>query len=129
MLALPFGTYQVTHLPVLTMQRNDFGAVKVEEGPGLIEYTAYTGQTSWLDAPPTEKDLYIFEEDRAIFTEVARRLNLSQLSKPSVPQVLDTIKRIKQFFTDQFQYSLDLTTLSEPDSQFNIQEKPLEHFT
>jgi protein-glutamine gamma-glutamyltransferase len=124
MLALPFGTYQVTHLPVLTMQRNDFGAVKVEEGPGLIKYTAYASQTSWLDAPPTEKDLYIFEEDRAIFTEVANRLNLKKLSNQSASQGLDTIKH---FFANNFQYSLDLTQ-SESDLQSNIQGKPLEYF-
>ncbi len=126
MLSLPFGTYQVTDLPVLTVQRNDFGAVKVEDGPGLIKYTAYAGQTSGLDAPPTEKDLYIFEEDRALFNEVANRLQLSRLSQPPAPQMLDTIKRIQRYFTDQFQYSLDLTVAEDVSSQ--TQEKPLEYF-
>lgn len=118
MLALPNGTYQVANLPVLTMQRNDFGAVKVEEGPGLIEYTAITGPNTPLDAPPTYRDLDIFSEDRPIFMEVANRLNLP---KQSPSQVLKTIKG---YFTQQFQYSLNLTGPQSPSASDNSDSQP-----
>jgi hypothetical protein len=118
MLALPNSTYQVANLPVLTMQRNDFGAVKVEEGPGLIEYTAAIGQNTPLDAPPTYRDLDIFPEDRPIFSEVAKSLDLS---KQSPSYMLETIKG---YFTQQFQYSLNLTGPQSPSTNDNSDSQP-----
>jgi transglutaminase-like putative cysteine protease len=112
MLALPHGTYQITDLPVSIMHRNEFGAVKVEKGPGLIDYTAHFGQNTPLDSPPTPDDLRMppYEE---YLTELSNQLNLPQKN----PQ--EVLKTLTTFFND-FQYSLKLTR--------SAHITPLEHF-
>jgi hypothetical protein len=114
MLALPHGTYKIADLAVPTIQRNEYGAVKVENGPGLIKYTAHFGQNTPLDSVPTEDDLRLprYEE---YLTELSNELDLPH-QKPQ--QVLEKLTR----FFNNFQYSLNLTA---PD-QRNI--TPLKHF-
>jgi hypothetical protein len=114
MLALPHGTYKIADLAVPTIQRNEYGAVKVENGPGLIKYTAHFGQNTPLDSIPTEDDLRLprYEE---YLTELSNELDLPH-QKPQ--QVLEKLT----IFFNNFQYSLNLTA---PD-QRNI--TPLEHF-
>jgi hypothetical protein len=114
MLALPHGTYKIADLAVPIIQRNEYGAVKVENGPGLIKYTAHFGQNTPLDSVPTEDDLRL-PRDEEYLTELSNELDLP-LQKPQ--QVLETLTR----FFNHFQYSLNLTA---PD-QRNI--TPLEHF-
>ena len=114
MLALPHGTYKIADLAVPSIQRNEYGAVKVENGPGLIKYTAHFGKNTPLDSVPTEDDLRLprYEE---YLTELSNELDLPH-QKPQ--QVLEKLTK----FFNNFQYSLNLTA---PD-QRNI--TPLEHF-
>jgi len=114
MLALPHGTYKIADLAVPSIQRNEYGAVKVENGPGLIKYTAHFGQNTPLDSVPTEDDLRLprYEE---YLTELSNELDLPH-QKPQ--QVLEKLTR----FFNNFQYSLNLTA----PVQRNI--TPLEHF-
>jgi transglutaminase-like putative cysteine protease len=107
MLALPHGTRQVSHLLVPTMQRNNFGAVKVENGPGLIEYTAHFAQNTPLDSPPINKnDLYIPPDEKEHIIELSNNLGLYQKN----PQ--QTLNTLATFFNKNFEYSLNLTALA-----------------
>jgi hypothetical protein len=114
MLALPHGTYKIADLAVPSIQRNEYGAVKVENGPGLIKYTAHFGKNTPLDSVPTEDDLRLPRYEKYL-TELSNELNLPH-QKPQ--QVLETLTR----FFNHFQYSLNLTA----PAQRNI--TPLEHF-
>ena len=68
-LALPHGTYQISELAVPTVQRNDFGAVKVDDGPGLVKYTAHFAlKNTLLDVPPIADDLQIPLNDKKYFS-------------------------------------------------------------
>ncbi|HDN28018.1 MAG TPA: hypothetical protein ENG03_13200 [Thioploca sp.] len=116
MLALPHGTYQISKLLVPTVQRNDFGAVKVENGPGLIEYTAHFGQNTPLDTPPSKPDLSLPPNEKAYLIELSTKLNLQNQTPQQVLNTLTT------FFKENFQYSLNLTA----PTQKNI--TPLENF-
>ncbi|OQW91608.1 MAG: hypothetical protein BWK79_16505 [Beggiatoa sp. IS2] len=104
MLALPTGVYQVTDAPILSLSRNDFGAVKVDQGPDLLEYTAYFGETTPLDSSPTVQDLQIPTDEQEALLEITHRLNLSQQAPTQILHTLMT------FFNQQFHYSLTLTT-------------------
>jgi protein-glutamine gamma-glutamyltransferase len=116
-LALPHGTYQISELAVPTVQRNDFGAVKVEEGPGLINYTAhFAPKNTPLDVPPTADDLQIPSNDKKYLSELYTELNLS---RQNPQQVLNSLRN---FFAQHFQYSLKLRT---PTSGYKT---PLEYF-
>ncbi|MDM8559856.1 transglutaminase-like domain-containing protein [Candidatus Parabeggiatoa sp. HSG14] len=116
-LALPHGTYQVSHLLVPSLQHNDFGAVKIENGPGLIEYTAHFVQNTPLDTLPIQKnDLYIPPKEKDHLIELSNNLGLYQ-KKPK--EVLNTLAT---FFNQNFQYSLNLTALA------SNRQTPLENF-
>ena len=115
MLALPHATYQVSELPVLSVQRNNFGAVKVENGPTLINYTAHFQQNPSLDRLPTSHDLSLPLSEKTYLTKLANDLNLAQQPPRQVLTSLLT------FFQD-FQYTLNLTA----PTQKNI--TPLENF-
>jgi transglutaminase-like putative cysteine protease len=116
MLALPHGTYQITNLSALSLQRNNFGAIKIKNGPGLINYTAHFAQKTPLDTPPAKLDLYLHPRDKAYLTELSNKLNLAHQSPQ---QVLNTLSR---FFNQNFQYTLKLSA----PTQKNL--TPLEDF-
>jgi len=102
MLALPHGTYQVSALPVLSVQRNNFGAVKVEKGPGLIRYTAhFDSQNTKLDTLPTSYDLSIPSSEKNYLIELSNNLKFPNQTPQQVLSLLTT------FFKD-FQYTLNL---------------------
>jgi len=102
MLALPHGTYQVSNFSVPALQRNDFGAVKVENGPGLIKYSAHFSQTTPLDSFPTQEDLHLPPLEKEHLTTLSNKLNLPLKNSQQVLNTLTT-------FFNQFQYSLNLT--------------------
>ena len=102
MLALPHGTYRVSALPVLSVQRNNFGAVKVEKGPGLIRYTAhFDSQNTKLDTLPTSYDLSIPPREKNYLIELSNNLKFPNQTPQQVLSLLTT------FFKD-FQYTLNL---------------------
>ena len=115
MLALPHGTYQVSDLILPALHRNNFGAVKVENGPGLIEYMAHFSQNTPLDSLPTQDDLRLPLLEKEHLLALSHQLNLSQQNSQQVLNILTT-------FFSQFQYSLNLT------APFKKNITPLEYF-
>ena len=113
-LTLPHGTYQVSHLMVPVVQQNPFGAVKVEQGPGLIKYQAEFSQDTPLDSPPTQLDQDLPEDEKKYIINLSNELGLLQQR----PQ--EVLLTLAQFFKQHFHYSLQLTTSTD------IQ--PLEYF-
>ncbi len=126
MLALPQGTYQIKHTNFLKINKNNFGAVKVEEGPDLLNYTAKFKQATPLDTPPIRpQDLEIDKSERPLFIKLANQLHLYDRS-PSL-----AVEVIQQFFTRQFRYSLTgMTTslLTENALNATAQSNPLDYF-
>src|SRR5262249_30292809 len=49
-LPLPLGASAIDRLPAVSVGRNRLGAVKVQEGQGLVNYTVLTSQPATLDA-------------------------------------------------------------------------------
>jgi hypothetical protein len=101
-LRLPTGIFQIENLPVGIMTGNQFGAVKVEEGPGLITYRALFDPHTTVDSPPNENDLSIPEDEQPVIRQLAKEL---ALTSKTPEEVLQTISLL---FRKNFSYSLDL---------------------
>ena len=99
-LPLPGGAFEIERLSVVRMERNRLGAVKVDEGLGLVTYTARTTSVSVLDDAPAEGDLKLPLPDGALVTRVARDLGL-----PSLPPA-EAVTRVRAYFRDNFRYAL-----------------------
>ena len=115
-LPLPHGTYQLAHLIVPVLQQNPFGAVKVEQGPGLIKYQADFSQDTPLDSLPTQFDQDLPKPEKKYIIKLSNELGLPQQH----PQ--EVLLTLTQFFKQNFHYSLQLTTSTRADIQ------PLEYF-
>ncbi len=102
MLTLPPGTFQLRNLPVTILKKTPLGAVKVEDGPGLIGYQVHYNLKATGDLPPTEKDLIVPQEESAVIQQVIEELNLQSRKTEEIPLVL------ADFFQNQFNYSLKL---------------------
>ncbi len=102
MLKLPNNAFRLENLPSVLLKKNQFGAVKVEDGPYLITYPVQYGNDNVLDQKPTKEDLQIHEEDKVVVKKVIE--NLSLISK-TPEQVLSIVK---SYFYNNFKYSLNL---------------------
>ena len=102
-LKLPIGTFEVEGLSSGRMLKNPFGAVKADEVPGLIRYTARFGSGARIDAPPGEGDLALGNNDsrlRRNLDGVISELRLESLSSEAA------VDRLTRFFRDRFTYAI-----------------------
>jgi hypothetical protein len=102
-LKLPMGAIQVEELPVLTMGQNQYGTVRVEDGPGLINYRVHYGQNAAIDSPPTEADLFVPPAEKSAVQQTIAEFGLQADS----PQLL--MAGVKSHFRKNFSYSLRLS--------------------
>ncbi len=100
MLKLPAGTFEIRDLPVSKTERNPLGAVRVEEGPGMVTYTVKFGPHVSFDSPPNNSDLSVPQRELSAINEVIRKTDIA--SKP--PE--EILKRVTAFFRNNFTYSL-----------------------
>ena len=98
-LALPMGTHKIKGLPVLRMQRNRLGTVKVEEGLGLITYRALSATGTAFDGPPDASDLKIPPRESPVITRLAAELRLTSQSPRAA------LETLADFFQNNFQYT------------------------
>ncbi|MDU9047503.1 MAG: transglutaminase-like domain-containing protein [Candidatus Electrothrix sp. Rat3] len=102
MLTLPLGTYQLRNLPVTILKKTPLGAVKVEDGPGLIGYQVRYNLDITGDLPPSEKDLIVPSEELPAIQQIIKELHL-QSTKPE-----EILPVLADFFENEFNYSLKL---------------------
>ena len=98
-LKLPADTVAITGLPVAVLRRNRLGSLTVEDGPGLVTYTAKTGIPD-RTPPPDRYDLKIPNQEMEAVKTVARSLGL----KGRPPREIITV--INNWFRKNFSYSL-----------------------
>ena len=96
---LPLGTFRVDGLLALQMKRNPLGALKVEEGLGLVTYRALFAPTTSLGGPPTEVDLRIARGESALVHRVAAELDLRSRSPRAA------LAAVQAYFRERFRYS------------------------
>ena len=102
MLTLPLGAYRLRDLPVTILKKTPLGAVKVEDGPGLIGYQVSYNLGITGDSPPSEKDLIVPPEELPAVQQIMKELQVQSRKPEEIPTVL------ADFFQNQFNYSLKL---------------------
>ncbi|HEY9705763.1 MAG TPA: transglutaminase-like domain-containing protein, partial [Allocoleopsis sp.] len=102
LLKLPNGTFKIDNFPVLKMQRNQYGVVKLEGNSSLLSYEIYFNKTAQNDSIPTKEDLLVPEKEKRAIAQVIQELNLQNQSPEA------TLKILKDFFTNKFTYSTNL---------------------
>ncbi len=98
-LALPAGAFEVDRLAVVGVQRNRLGAVKVDEGLGLVTYTALYTRDGPLDGPPVEADLHVPPHEAALVSRIAADLGLAGGSPA------EKVEAVAAYFRRSFRYS------------------------
>ncbi|MCP4350738.1 MAG: transglutaminase domain-containing protein [Desulfobacterales bacterium] len=105
-LKLPIGTSQIEQLPVLKMEYNRFGAVKVDEGPGLANYKVRFStpdkKLPGIDGLPGIDDLFVPDRELPAINRIIKELDIPS----KTPQ--DILKTLYDYFQNNFKYSLTL---------------------
>jgi transglutaminase-like putative cysteine protease len=99
MLAIPAGATRLDGLVVVQLSRNRLGAVKVEEGLGLVRYDARFGRRAVSDGPPTPADLAIPPREADVVARVLSEVNAGRRTPA------ETVDAIRGFFLGRFTYS------------------------
>lgn len=102
MLKVPNGALELSQLPVLKMSMNQFGDLKVEDGPGLVNYQVQFRTGSYIDSSPNEADLVLPEKQKPAIEKIRQSLELASKTPQEVLRILAA------FFQEHFAYSLDL---------------------
>ncbi|UCG07616.1 MAG: transglutaminase domain-containing protein [Desulfobacterales bacterium] len=99
-LKLPDGAFRVDNLPLATMERNRYGTVKVDGGPGFVTYRIQFDKRMADHSPPAEYDLNIADKEKPAIELIRDQLKLT--GKP--PRKI--LERVESFFQKNFAYSL-----------------------
>ena len=98
-LSLPGGAFQIDRLAVVGVQRNRLGAVRVEEGLGLVTYTAQFASDNPLDGPPVDTDLHVPPREAAVVDRITLDLGLAGGSPT------EKVEAVAAYFRRNFRYS------------------------
>ena len=99
-LALPTGAFEIEKLTVVGVSRNPLGAVKVDEGLGLVTYRARFGAQSVLDGPPNAADLGVPIREGPALARIAVELGLPTMTPA------ERVAAVAAYFRRSFRYSL-----------------------
>ena len=99
-LPLPDGAKRALELDVAGIEKSVLGAVYVEEGPELLEFTMTYDPENSFEPLPRRSDLFVPKEEEAVIGEVMQRNSLSG----KTPE--ETLANIERFFA-AFNYTLD----------------------
>ncbi|HBH02880.1 MAG: hypothetical protein A2W08_19230 [Candidatus Rokubacteria bacterium RBG_16_73_20] len=99
-LTLPNGAYRLDRLAAVSVSRNRLGAVKVDEGLGLVGYGVRFEPAASLDAPPTAADTGVPAREAAVLGRIAAELRLAALPPA------DAVHAVEDWFRRNFRYSL-----------------------
>jgi hypothetical protein len=97
-LATPAGARRLDQLFVVELARNRLGAVRVDEGLGLVRYAVRVGDGT-PDSPPTRMDLAIPRSEAAAVARAAAELRLDGRT----PE--DALTAIRSWLLTRFRYS------------------------
>jgi hypothetical protein len=99
-LALPMDAAVLENLPARQVEKNRFGAVRVQQVPELIRCTIRHGGVAQQDAPPGPVDLELPEQQAPLVRRAAAEISLAGLPPA------EALLRIRSYFGKNFHYSL-----------------------
>ena len=100
LLKLPDGTSRIEGLPVVILEKNKYGTVKVEGGPGVVDYRVHFGNQGIDMSAPTHLDLNIPPKEAPAINQIRDQLQLGGLPPG------DILSRVESFFMKEYKYSL-----------------------
>ena len=103
MVVVPEGTFRLDDLPVEGVSVNPLGALKVLQGPELIEYRPRFDPAHSFGPAPQALDLVVPAELRDLIEEIASRLELRGR------EATDVVRRLETYFLEHFRYAVVLT--------------------
>ncbi|MEM8831844.1 MAG: transglutaminase-like domain-containing protein [Cyanobacteria bacterium P01_G01_bin.19] len=102
LLKLPSGSSKVSNLPLEKIQQNQFGTVQIHSDESFLAYQIEYNSDLSTDSPPTEADLVVLDLEKPALDRIITQLDLAS----KTPE--DILSTVKQFFSTEFEYSLDL---------------------
>ena len=106
LVSVPNGAFRLERLGVEDLGVNSLGTLKVNRGPGLINYRVRYDPRGVSDETLSTHDLHVPSYFEGAFHERAKRLGLLDGT------VAERLNRLRRFFQDEFSYSLDLKSTS-----------------
>ncbi len=100
LLPVPGGVAVVGDLPVVSVETNAFGSVRVDGAPGFVQFDAEYEPTPSIDSPPGPEDERLPEKEKDAVLETAQVLGLENLA----PR--EAVRAVEQWFARHFRYSL-----------------------
>lgn len=130
MLAVPAGAFRIDELPVEELQANSLGALKVQNGPALVRYRVRYATGAGLRAGPGENDRVVPQRLIDVLSTTLEKLNLPVSMPEQKPEPMGArtkslnsgaptgdpvqiIRRLQEYFSSSFRYSLHLTAPTE----------------
>ena len=102
LLKLPNGSFAVEQFPVEKIQQNQYGTVQVHSDETFLAYEIQYDPNRFINSPPTAEDLTVLDVEKPAIASIIEQLDLNN----KTPQ--DILATVKQFFSTEFEYSLDL---------------------
>lgn len=99
-LPLPDGSKRALELDVAGIEKSILGAVYVEEGPELLEFTITYDPENSFEPLPRRSDLFVPKEEESVIDEVMKNNGLIGATSE------ETLANIERFFAG-FTYTLD----------------------
>lgn len=97
---LPMGSTNIRNSTAVEIDRNAYGAVKMENRKGWIRYRVDFRPGDINDSPPDRQDLAIADSYRPDFRRLAREWKLNDKTPREI------LAAVKRNFADKFRYSL-----------------------
>jgi transglutaminase-like putative cysteine protease len=102
LLKLPKGTSKINQLPVTKLEKNQYGTVRIEGKPTLLNYDVLFNVRFDFEDAPNSTDLEVSKSEKNAIQKVIQELNISNKSDR------EKIKIIELFFANNFGYSLKI---------------------
>ena len=108
-LPLPNGAKRALELDVAGIEKSILGAIYVEEGPELLEFTITYDHEESFEPEPRRSDLFVPKPEKIVVDDVMQRNGLTGATQE------ETLENIKRFFAG-FNYTLELKNRAERGS-------------
>ena len=108
-LPLPNGAKRALELDVAGIEKSILGAIYVEEGPELLEFTITYDHEESFEPEPGRSDLFVPKPEKIVVDDVMQRNGLTGATQE------ETLENIERFFAG-FNYTLELKNRAERGS-------------
>ena len=100
LLPTPRGSRRIASDEIAELQDNPFGSLMAESPPGALRFRATIDGTEGVEPPPRPRDLVVPDGYQSVVSRTVAEIGITGLDQP------DAVARIRQFFLDNFTYSL-----------------------